>query len=94
MCVIPVETVVEVKPGDKIIAREGAICLWCLLNKSVGEANEQGLLLVSPVLPASAQPEDFSWVESWDESVNFATPTADTASVKMAWAFNPPTGCR
>jgi hypothetical protein len=95
MCVIPSETIVEVKPGDKIVAREGAICLWCLLNKSVGENNEQGLLLVSPVLPATEQPDDFKWIQSWDASVNVATPSAQIEPMTaMSWAFNPPTSCR
>ena len=34
MCMIPVEVAVQVKPGDRIVAREGAICLWCLLNQT------------------------------------------------------------
>ena len=93
MCVIPVATIVEVKPGDKIVAREGAVCLWCLLNTTPGEGNERGLLLVSPVLPASAQPDQFSWVQFWDESVHTATPVAETAPVAVGWAFNPPTSC-
>ena len=64
MCVIPSKTIVEVKPGDKIVARERAICLWCLLNNTVGKNNDQGLLLVSPVLPATEQPDDFKWIQS------------------------------
>ena len=107
MCVIPAEVAVRVKEGDRIVAREGAICLWCLLNQTGAKGDEKGLLLVSPVISVSAQAESFSWITSWDNTVtsyNAQTKTVRISSdgtdsmngepVKMSWAFNPSTNCK
>lgn len=108
MCLIPAEVAVEVKPGDRIVAQEGAICLWCLLNQTAVEGDEQGLLLVSPVVSVMAESGSFSWTTAWDDttaSFNAQTQTVRVGSegtdsmsgepVKMGWAlFNPGTNCR
>jgi hypothetical protein len=108
MCVIPADVAVRVKPGDRIVAREGAICLWCLLNQTAVEGDEKGLLLVSPVVQVAAEVEGFSWTTAWDATVtSFGAQTKtvhvgfegpDSMSgepVKMGWALlNPGTSCR
>jgi hypothetical protein len=108
MCVIPAAVAVQVKPGDRIVAREGAICLWCLLNQTAEEGDEKGLLLVSPVISVTAETEGFSWIQAWDNTVssyNAQTRTVRIGSegtesmsgepVKMGWAlFNPGTSCK
>jgi hypothetical protein len=50
-CPVPPGTVVQVKPGDRIVAGEGALCVWCLLNANGVEKDETGLLEVFPLLP-------------------------------------------
>jgi hypothetical protein len=108
MCLIPVEVAVQVKPGDRIVAQEGAICLWCLLNQTPTEGDEKGLLLVTPIVPLTAAANEFSWITSWDDTTaNFNAQTqtvrigsegTDSMSrepVMMGWAlFNPGTSCR
>ena len=37
-CPIPPDAVVQLKPGDRIVAREGALCVWCLLNSKFNQA--------------------------------------------------------
>jgi hypothetical protein len=102
MCALPLEMAVQVKPGDIIIAHAGSYCLWCLLlgtdtelNQTSGTGNgipDSGLLLVSALVPGD-NPETFSWLSNWSQGSGDATPEALTRSVKMAWAYNPPSGC-
>ncbi len=93
---VPPGTVGQVKPGDRIVAGEGALCLWCLLNTNGVEKDETGLLEVFPLLPPGENLESFSWVRDWDESAptETATPSALTAGTTRGWAFNPATRCR
>lgn len=95
-CPIPPDTVVQVKPGDRIVAGEGALCLWCLLNSNGVEKDETGLLQVFPLLAPGEDPESFSWIRDWDESAisAAATPSATTGGTTRGWAFNPATRCR
>jgi hypothetical protein len=78
-CSIPADTVVQVKPGDRIVAREGALCVWCLLNSNFEPGNEeaeyddQGLLQVFALLNAGASPDSFSWIRDWEEMQAQAT---------------------
>ena len=97
-CPVPPGTVVQVKPGDRIVAGEGALCVWCLLNANGVEKDETGLLEVFPLLPPGGNLDEFSWVRAWDASVpsSAATPSATTGGATRGWAsgFNPPTSCR
>jgi hypothetical protein len=78
-CSIPADTVVQVKPGDRIVAREGALCVWCLLNSNFepgnakAEYDDQGLLQVFALLKAGALPESFSWIQDWEGTQTQAT---------------------
>jgi hypothetical protein len=90
MCAIPRETIVEVKPGDRVITRDRAICTWCLLNRRGADKDEQGLLLVAPILPVTTFANDFTWASSW---VRHQDPEGKAVTAKMGWAFNPPPGC-
>jgi hypothetical protein len=45
MCALPLNTAVQVKPGDIVIAQANALCLWCLLHGTRSEvttATESG----------------------------------------------------
>lgn len=86
-CPIPPDAVVQVKPGDRIVAREGALCVWCLLNSNFepgnqeAETDDQGLLEVFALLPAGASPDSFSWIQDWDSNqLAVATPSASQGS--------------
>jgi hypothetical protein len=108
MCLIPAEVAVQVKPGDRIVAQEGAICLWCLLNQTAEEGDEKGLLLVSPVVSMATVANEFSWTASWDdtaasfnaqiETVHVSSEGTESLSgepVRMSWVLlNPGTSCR
>jgi hypothetical protein len=106
MCLIPEKEIVQVKPGDTILAREGAICIWCLINQDGDPEGDQGLLLVTPVVSATGfDTGEFSWVSSWDAAaagseittvqvVADGTTSMSGEPVKMGWAyFNPGPGC-
>jgi hypothetical protein len=108
MCAIPLNTAVQVKPGDIVIAQANSLCLWCLLKGSSPDQGtdpelngapqpDSGLLLVSVQLETpSAAPSSFSWFQAWEAQEGVAaTPSASAEPMTMAvsWAFNPPTGC-
>jgi hypothetical protein len=74
-CPILPGTVVQVKTGDRIVAREGALCVWCLLNSNfttpdddLTNSDDQGLLLVYALLTAGASPDSFSWIQDWERN--------------------------
>jgi hypothetical protein len=96
-CPVPPNAVVQLKPGDRIVAREGALCVWCLLNSNFdpgnqkAETDDQGLLEVFALLPAGASPESFSWIRDWESNQTAATSPERTM---LAWAFNPQARCR
>jgi hypothetical protein len=108
MCLIPAEVAVQVKQGDRIVAREGAICVWCLLNQPNSQGEVEGLLLVSPVVSISDEAEAFSWIAAWDDTVasfNAQTQIVDVGSggtdslsgepITMSWALlDPGTNCK
>ena len=81
MCAIPLNTAVEVNPGDIVIAHANALCLWCLLKGSNPEDWEDpafagtgtptplpdsGILLVSVLLEPAAERGSFSWIQAWN----------------------------
>ena len=81
-CPVPPDAVVQLKPGDRIVAREGALCVWCLLNSNFepgnaeAEYDDQGMLQVFALLTAGARPESFSWIQDWDRTQAEATTAA------------------
>ena len=88
-CPIPPGTVVQLKPGDRIVVREGTICVWCLLNANFTTQDEfdatnnddQGLLQVFALLPAGVSPDSFSWIQDWEgNEAAAATPDASPSS--------------
>jgi hypothetical protein len=93
MCVIPVQTAVRIREGDKVVAKEGAICLYCLLNSSV-DATDQGLFDVYVLRDAGSNPQDFSWIRNWEDEQKLQSQTSDAPLVR-AWAYlNPGSGCK
>jgi hypothetical protein len=107
VCPIPAGEIVQIKPGDRVVAREGALCLYCLLNSNFSTADEddpsnlddRGLLQVFPLLAAGSDPESFSWIQDWlkDQGIqgSGATPSAQSGRQGMVgWAyFNPGSNC-
>ena len=95
VCLIPADTVVQLKAGDRVVAREGSLCYWCLLNSNATEKDETGVLELFVLRPASASPETFSWIESWhasqDQQASTQRPQLFSA---MSWAFHPQARCR
>ena len=90
----PVDPAVPVLlvPGDIAVAEKGALCLYCLLNGSTG------LLEVFVLLDPGVDPQEFTWIDSWDAAkdawdAETATPSASTEPVVMAWAFFNPGRC-
>jgi hypothetical protein len=41
MCALPLNTAVQVKPGDIVIAQANALCLWCLLHGTRSELDTE-----------------------------------------------------
>lgn len=76
VCPVPAGEIVQVKPGDRVVAREGALCLYCLSNSNFTTTEEEhptnvddkGLLQVFPLLKAGSDPESFSWIQDWLKS--------------------------
>jgi hypothetical protein len=86
---------VLVEEGSRVQALGGNFCLWCLIK------GQEGSLLV---YPHTQNDQEFSWVRSYEESRRLASPdgveylqgdptSSEAAPVRMAWAFNPPSGC-
>jgi len=101
MCALQLNTAVQVKPGDIIIARADSLCLWCLLHGTgtelspeggAGSRADSGLLLISVQLAEPIDRDSFSWIQAMKRSA-LATKSASPSRVTMAWAFNPPSGC-
>jgi hypothetical protein len=101
-CPVTPGTPVALYPGDIAIAEEGAICLYCLIGngqiggEQIGTFQDdyvKGLLEVYPLLPGS-DPNDFSWIRSWEIHQQTQYRNDDAKSGMIAWAlFNPPSGC-
>lgn len=98
-CPLPANRVVRLKPGDKIVAREGALCFWCLLNSNGIEGDETGLLEVYPLLrtDAASGVNAFSWIQDQSATLGAAaaSPSPSAGRARVGWGlFNPPTNCR
>jgi len=101
-CPVTAGEPVALYPGDIAIAEAGALCLYCLIgNGQIGddqigqfqEDHVKGLLEVYALLPGS-DPNDFSWIQSWEHHQQAAYRNEDANAEMMAWAyFNPPSGC-
>ena len=52
----------------------------------------KGLLEVYALLPGN-DPNDFSWIRSWESHQQTQQSNEDATTGMMAWAFNPPSGC-
>jgi hypothetical protein len=94
-CPIPADSVIQTKPGDRIVAREGALCVWCLLNSNFDPGNakteydDQGLLEVFALLPAGTGPNRFSWIQDWESNQkDAATPSVSQRGGPMSVATN------
>ena len=99
------ENVVAVRliQGTRVEALAGNFCLWCLINgQQNSSGQEEGSLLV---YPNTENDQDFSWERSYNESRNLASPdgveylqgnpaSSEAPPVRMAWAFNPGSGCK
>jgi hypothetical protein len=87
----------------QVEALAGNFCLWCLINGQENPSGqEEGSLLVYPNMEND---QEFSWERSYNESRNLASPdgveylqgdptSSEAAPVRMAWAYNPGSGCR
>jgi hypothetical protein len=91
-CPVDPNVPVLLMPGDFAVAEQGALCIYCLLN------NNEGLLEVFVLLDDGVDPQEFTWIDSWDAAkdawdAETATPSASTEPVVMAWAFFNPGRC-
>ena len=91
-CPVDPDVPVLLVPGDIAVAEKGALCLYCLLHGSTG------LLEVFVLLDPGVDPQEFTWIDSWDAAkdawdAETATPSASTEPVVMAWAFFNPGRC-
>jgi hypothetical protein len=100
-CPVTLGEPVALYPGDIVIAEEGALCLYCLIgNGQIGadqigqfeEDHVKGLLEVYALLPGN-DPNDFSWIRSWESHQQTENRAEDANTSMMTWAFNPPSGC-
>jgi hypothetical protein len=100
LCTVLPGVAVQVTDGDRIIAPAGAICIWCLLNRSKHDDDPASTLYVFPLLDDG---EDFSWSRYALGSVaaQEATPypNGDATPEMMVgaapWAlFNPSSNCK
>ncbi|MBA3450301.1 MAG: hypothetical protein H0T18_03700 [Chloroflexia bacterium] len=96
-CEIPPETVVQLETGDRIVAEEGAICVYCLLGANNQRKGETGLLEVFVLRRAGEDAETFSWIDSWDRAQRgeLRVMRSVERSTALGWAyFDPKTGCK
>ncbi len=96
-CEVPPDTVVQLGPGDRIVAEEGAICVYCLLGANNLREGQTGRLEVFVLRRAGEDPSTFSWIASWDRAQKGELPLAqrDERPVVLGWAyFDPGTRCR
>ena len=96
-CEVPPNTVVQLGPGDRVVAEEGAICVYCLLGTNEVRGDETGLLEVFVLRQLGDDPSTFSWIESWNRAERAELPLvrrSDSPTV-LGWAyFDPKTGCK
>jgi hypothetical protein len=89
---------VLLEEGFRVEALGGNFCLWCLIK------GDEGSLLVYPY---TKDGREFSWVRSYNASRRQESPegleylqvqgdpvSTDSAPVRMAWAYNPGSGCK
>ena len=95
VCGIPLDSAVQLKPGDVAVLQSDSICLWCVLNERA-EVADTGLLIASVLLEQGMMPDEFSWVESWEATQGEGVVSSEDQAtpVAMAWAFNPQARCR
>ena len=96
-CEVPPSNVVQLGPGDRVVAEEGAICVYCLIGTNEERDGETGLLEVFVLRQFGDDPETFSWIDSWNRAERGELPLlrgADTPTV-LGWSyFDPKTGCK
>jgi hypothetical protein len=93
----------QLLPGDWVILPGAELCVWCLFNQHLAPGVTTGILYVFPLLPATVNAEEFTWIQTWDaapkpDNLETSTPTtlnaAADGSVKVeplsgvkAWAY-------
>lgn len=100
-CAVPADRVVQVTEGDTIVALEGAICIYCLLNQNEGVLIAQARI-ADVDFDLDGWENQFSWMQAMDDpdlvlpaldgSANGGSTVRETGV--MAWAFNPHPSCR
>ena len=98
--VCPVESGDEVQlgPGDVVVAAQGGICVYCLLDTDSQSKNETGLLEVFVLRGDAEDFQTFSWIDSWDRAAEGNLPViaqSASRSTTRGWAFfDPATRCK
>ena len=98
VCVLSPGEEVLLGPGDVVVAEQGGICVYCLLDTDNERKNETGLLEVFVLRGDAEDPQTFSWIDSWDRAAEGLLPVfaQSTSSTTMrGWAFfDPSTRCK
>jgi hypothetical protein len=80
--------------GDWVILPGAELCVWCLFNQHLGEGVTTGILYVFPLLPATVNADEFTWIQKWDaapkpEYVEAVHPTTLAATTDGSGADEP-----